>query len=275
MENVESFSYLHNMNLDCENVMRIHIDSKEAYDLQELTNMLCSLSGLYNNFLIKNGYQVNKNTGKLLVQSVKEGSMIFDLIAPVLPIANDLYNVIKIFNPILEFGSYIKCFFNELKEGKQTTTKLDKKEYKYIQNTFGNLGSNSKQDIKVFNINNPTINIECINNDFLTSNAINSICEKEIKKIEENDRQDTEYEKQLLKLTIKNNDKIKGVISKIDNKEKQLIMPDDIKRIIINDNVNPFQKYYLVNLIVHYDNNKIIYYEIKDIIEQIDIDNEN
>jgi len=41
---VKSFIYLQNMNLDCENVMRIHIDNKEAYDLQELTNMLCSFS---------------------------------------------------------------------------------------------------------------------------------------------------------------------------------------------------------------------------------------
>ena len=57
--------------------------------------MLCSLSGLYNNFLIKNGYQIDKNTGRLMVQSVKEGSMILDLIAPVLPIANDLYNSIE------------------------------------------------------------------------------------------------------------------------------------------------------------------------------------
>ena len=87
---VESFVYLQNMNLDCENVMRINIDKKEAYDLQELTNMLCSLPGLYNNFLIKNGYQIDKNTGRLMVQSVKEGSMIFVLIAPILPIANDL-----------------------------------------------------------------------------------------------------------------------------------------------------------------------------------------
>lgn len=76
----KSFIYLKNMNLDCENVMRIHIDSKEAYDLQELTSMLCSLSGLYNNFLIKNGYKTDKNTGRLMMQSVKEGNMIFDLI---------------------------------------------------------------------------------------------------------------------------------------------------------------------------------------------------
>ncbi len=86
----KSFIYLKNMNLDCENVMRIHIDNKEAYDLQELTNMLCSLSGLYNNFLIKNGYKIDKNTGRLMIQSVKEENMIFDLIAPILPIANDL-----------------------------------------------------------------------------------------------------------------------------------------------------------------------------------------
>jgi hypothetical protein len=42
--------------------------------------MLCSLSGLYNNFLIKNGYEIDKNTGRLMMQSVKEGNMIFDLI---------------------------------------------------------------------------------------------------------------------------------------------------------------------------------------------------
>ena len=99
--------------------MIIHIDNKEAYSLQELTNMLCSLSGLYNNFLIKNGYQIDKNTGRLMVQSVKEGSMIFDLIAPVLPIANDLFNAVKTFNQILEFGNYIKCCFNDLKDGKK------------------------------------------------------------------------------------------------------------------------------------------------------------
>ena len=271
--NVESFVYLQNMNLDCENVMRIHIDNKEAYDLQELTNMLCSLSGLYNNFLIKNGYQIDKNTGRLMVQSVKEGSMIFDLIAPILPIANDLFNAVKTFNPILEFGNYIKGFFDDLKEGKET--KLEKKDYKYIQNTFGNLGNNCKQDIKVYNINNPTIYINCINNDFLTSNAINSICGKKIQKLEEQDKQDTKYEKQLLKLTINNKDKIKGIISKIHQKEKQLIMTDDIKTKIVNDNENPFQKYYLVNLIVHYDNNKIIYYEIIDIIDKIDMETDD
>ena len=38
--------------------------------------MLCSLSGLYNNFLIKNGYQIDKNTWRLMAQSVKEGSLI-------------------------------------------------------------------------------------------------------------------------------------------------------------------------------------------------------
>lgn len=38
--------------------------------------MLRSLSGLYNNFLIKNGYQIDKNTWRLMVQSVKEGSLI-------------------------------------------------------------------------------------------------------------------------------------------------------------------------------------------------------
>ena len=36
----KGFIYLQNINLDCENVMRIHIENKEAYDLQELTNML-------------------------------------------------------------------------------------------------------------------------------------------------------------------------------------------------------------------------------------------
>lgn len=51
--------------------------------------------------------------------------MILGVIASVLPIANDLYNSIKDFNPILEFGNYIKGFFNDLKEGKQT--KLEKK----------------------------------------------------------------------------------------------------------------------------------------------------
>ena len=55
-----------------------------------------------------------------MVQSVKEGSMIFDLIAPILPIANDLFNAVKTFNPILEFGNYIKGFFNDLKEDKET-----------------------------------------------------------------------------------------------------------------------------------------------------------
>lgn len=63
----KSFIFLQNINLDCKNVMRIHIDNKEAYDLQELTSMLSSLPGLYNNFLIKNGYQIDKNTGKLMV----------------------------------------------------------------------------------------------------------------------------------------------------------------------------------------------------------------
>ena len=32
--NVESFVYLQNMNLDCENMMRIHIDNKATYGLQ-------------------------------------------------------------------------------------------------------------------------------------------------------------------------------------------------------------------------------------------------
>lgn len=159
--------------------------------------------------------------------------MIIDAIAPILPIANDLFNAVQTFNPILKFGNYIKGFFNDLKEGKET--KLEKKDYKYIQNTFGNLGNNCKQDIKVFNINNPTICIDYINNDFLTSNAINSICEKEIQKLEEQDKQGTKYEKQLLKLTINNKDKIKGNISKIHQKEKQLIMTDDIKTKIVND----------------------------------------
>ena len=63
----KSFIFLQNIHLDCKNVMRIHIDNKEAYDLQELTSMLSSLPGLYNNFLIKNGYQIDKNTGRLMV----------------------------------------------------------------------------------------------------------------------------------------------------------------------------------------------------------------
>jgi len=60
-----------------------------------------------------------------MVQSVKEGSMIFDLTASILPIVNDLFNAVKTFNPILEFGNYIKGFFDDLKEGK--VTKLEKK----------------------------------------------------------------------------------------------------------------------------------------------------
>lgn len=60
-----------------------------------------------------------------MVQSAKEGSMIFDWIAPILPVANDLFNAVETFNPILEFGNYIKGFFNDLKEGKET--KLKKK----------------------------------------------------------------------------------------------------------------------------------------------------
>ena len=52
-------------------------------------------------------------------------------------------------------------------------------------------------------------------------------------------------------------------------------MTDDIKTKIVNDNENPFQKYYLVNLIVHYDNNKIIYYEIIDIIDKIDMETDD
>lgn len=271
---VENFFYLQNMNLECENVMRIYVDNKGVYDLldlQKITNMICSLFGLYNNFLIKNGYQIDENIGRLIAQSVKEGSMIFDLVAPKLQASAEFFINNKTFDPIIEFGDYIKGIFDDLKEGRET--KLEKRDYKYIQNTFGNLGNigdDCKLDIKIYNINNPTIHIDCINNDFLTSNAINSICEKEIQKLEEENEQTAKYEKQLLKLTINNKDKIKGIISEIDQKEKQLIMTDNIKTKIVNDNENPFQKCYLVNLIVHYNDNKIINYEIIDIIDKID-----
>jgi hypothetical protein len=261
------------------NILKIEIKNQDPVDLNVLAISLNSFAQLYDDFLLKNSDNVKlkKEERKLLVQEVKKGSIIIEIVS-VLATVSHLFEFDEslTFDAILEFGKYLSNmsnFFSKKEEQKYDFSKKDSENFSNVVDVISR-DSNGNMNVNISDNQGKIIINNVVNLSTMEANATQNVA-REYARLKESNSIPSSFSEKLLKLVITEKNVLKGIISDIHAKEKKLILDPDIKSVITNDQSKPFAVYYLVNgkVIIDREKDKIIAYKIDYIIDTIEDDN--
>lgn len=241
--------------------LSIKINNNNPVELNRLTTSLNALSQQYNDFLLRHNYE--ETEGKLYVDHIENGCISLELITDI--VSPFLANI----NIIVEFLEYLKVGYDYLL-GKKALSDLprtfSKKEIKNFYNSLEQVAKDNGSNIN-FNIkgnNNQVIFIDSVN-----ANAMQNKAVQDIKNMQEEET--TNYPETYNKVTFRwlqlkgspeSVSADKGVIEKISKNGVKVIFTDEsLKQRMLNE-AYPFKTIYLIDVQVHYSEDKAVFYEI-------------
>ena len=249
--------------------LTIKIEYKEYIALSEFKESLEGLDDQYNLLFSKISGKGEKNT--LLIKEINKGSIIVQLVSPLIPLLSD-------FNNIFTFYTSIKSIFDWL------STKLGTKPAITPNDLV-----NAKKIIAPVNNHNGsqiTLSVEGNNNsilviDHLTARKITQNADEEYSVLDKPaSLPDAPEDKEnvLLRITqIKNDENTdkntKGIIAELDKREHPVTFSKSVnKEQILQEHDNFFKKAYLVDVKVHANNDKISSFTVLDIKDSYTIE---
>lgn len=240
--------------------LRIEIRNDGPIELNALSKSLNGWASQYDSFCKRKG--INKKDSALLVQEVKRGSIIVELVSASAPF------LLPELNNIIQFGLYIKdaisFFMNEKDKPPYNYTKKDCADIESIVNPTAS--DTSRAELHIHTIgNNNNVGPIIINN--TAANAIQAIAEKKKKEVSTDDFDSTH---ESVAFTYSRADTSscsdtptdRGVVEKISTKAVKVAYADeDIKRKMLCIEDNPFGYVYLFDAKVVNHNGKPSFYQ--------------
>jgi hypothetical protein len=244
--------------------LTIKIDYENSVSLFNFKESLEGWYNQYNKHLSRSNIPKGEET--LLIQEIKSASIDITLISSVMPLLND-------YNTIISFFTSIKNSITWLSTLTGKKPKYDIEELKNIKQIVSPVNSTDKSiSISVNGDQNTVLFIDKVMVQKINQNSDEEIRKLSIEKIEEPQPDERNREKVLLKFkqvesAEENNKSTKGIISDIDKKAYPVLFDEGLKHPIIHGTDNPLVKYYLVNVKIHRENDKINSYTILKVID--------
>ncbi|MEN9781981.1 MAG: hypothetical protein RL208_131 [Pseudomonadota bacterium] len=258
--------------------LRIEIKNNDPIDINVLSRNFNAYANQYETFLEKQSLEkqfiiCDKQDRRLFINNVKQGSIIIDIVANMIPNMPDLFHGVQNFNSIIEFGSYLKemrNFFSNTGRGECNYSQKDCQEYIDSLSMVNNDSISNVSIGVLHNSGNFHFNVYNIN----TAEGIESqeIAKKHLNSLSKYEDGEIFYDQVLRLIHGEKKNSIKGIINKFCDKPKNLSYDTSVVEHIINDNNNPFQKAYIVDVKIIKEIEKIVAYKIIKISSPIDDD---
>ena len=234
---------------DESNIFRIkyETDAKMQIDVSNFANALLAMEDEYKTFLSSHGIKTENTSLKIV--NIERGSIVTDIVATMLPICDNIANVVSATEFIINFCTLISRF----RSNTDSKTDIPIKTLKNINSVVAPVANNESTQL---NISNPItfVNYGTIN--FLDASHIYDTT----KSIIENQDLPSEIFQENVSMTLHQGRKGKSksgnmvIIDAISSKPvKATFASDDIKqKILYPQKGNPFEKTYMVDVYVAY-----------------------
>ena len=247
-----------------QNYITIKLQYKNAISLYNFKQSLEGLYNQYNKHLSHSNISIKEET--LLIKKITEGSIIIELISSVVPLINDVNNIVTFYVSIKKALDWLST-----KKGKKPQFTTD--ELTNYQNIVSTVKSPDQSINFSINGDNNTVVIYDKTRTDIIKNSIN----EELATLAFADKSDPAEDLSIKGNTIlqfthiqkdkKNNKFTKGIIADIDKKSYPLMFEKGLKQTMVLGVENPLRYKYLVDIKIIYANNKIDAYivlELKD-----------
>lgn len=257
--------------------LRIHIEHSKPIEVGDFVKTLNAISGLFSDYVRKNGEYQDVAQAKLYVEKIENGCIDIHLCevisASIIPF---LENV----NIIMDFAGYVKSIVNYYTKGIGDKPSLTVKELKEIHDLFtvtakdrgskAMIGAIRKADkINVFN--------NCTFNSF-DGNAAQNQARIETEDGFNENGDEKIYRRKLMKIyqmrsDMSNDTGNKAVIDAISPRRINLCFEtDELKMSVLNSENNPIKKVFLVDIVAQTINGKLAAYKVIALHDIMDFD---
>lgn len=250
----------------------IEVKNKEPIELMDLTKSLVSLASQFNSYVAKTADSKDNREAKLYVKHIKTGSVILELIeyasSGVIPF---LENV----NTIVGFAEYCKRAFTYVLKGEGDKQDLSVVDYREMSQIVSPVAKDGGSQLNISTTVNGNVELH-FHISSIEANAFQNIAKKEIEKFAIPELSDDTKKKVLFYwYQARNNIKAKvgnkGVIEELSSKPVNIIFDDDyLGEQMLQDEVNPFLKLFVVDVKIQTVKGEIGAYKIVKMHEMFD-----
>lgn len=258
-------------------ILKIHIKHSKPIEINNLTSALESIGNLYVSYVTKHGGCDAQAKASLYVDKVEEGSLVFYLTELV---SATLIPFVENVNTIVDFASFAKNVIDYFSKGIGQKPNLTLSECNDFNNVYSVVEGDNNGEVSigaVSNGNHNNIFVNCTFN-FNESNRGRNQLEKETEQLKIVIPGVNSYSKQLMTIFQMRGDMNSDIgnratIENISSRKIPVLFADENLKIqILNSDMNPVKRGFIVDVECQYANNKIAAYKILKLHETIPID---
>lgn len=229
--------------------LRIEIKNTQPVELLDLTNSLLAIGDQYKRFVARH-YPEHKRDVKLVVREIRSGSIITELEPLTL-----LVPLIGNFNDLVQFGKYLRSFFDHLLHRDTPDQDYTKTDYNDASCIVAPVAKDQGAQYNIsINGNDNAIILPILNTDSIGGNAIQNRAREEIRQLEQTRGQ--HYSKVLIYLE-KANSKARSSTGTYGRSDalghggvKLLFENEAVREKMLAGDHNPFKSAFVVDLIL-------------------------
>lgn len=254
----------------------IHIEHSQPIEIGDFVKTLNAVGGLFDDFVASNGGCDEMAKAKLYVEKIEHNCIDIHLCevasAAMIPFMENV-------NIIIEFAKHIKGIVDFFANGKGEQPELTQKQLRNTHDLFSinakDIGGNTSI-CAIDKSNNVNVYQNC-NFGYLGSNSGQNISERIIQEMSTSEERNT-HKRQLMKIyqvrsDMSNDTGNKAIIDNISPKKVNLCFDsDELKASVLNSDINPIKKLFLVDVVTQTVSGKLAAYKVTALHEIMDFD---